>query len=200
LAQPWSPLLDWWFGMGQTAAQVAADKHGLWFGYREAQDAEARERFGDLTAEALAGGLQAWVETAEGWLALILLLDQLPRMIHRGTPRAFAGDARASVLLDRGLALGFDRQLVPIRQVFAFLVLEHAEDPQRQEQSLLRFTALENAAEDGERELFQGFLDYAVRHREVIRRFGRFPHRNAILGRPSSADELAFLREPGSRF
>ena len=196
----WQPLLDWWFGAAETAGEVAAQRNRLWFGYRAEQDEQARRLFGEPCAAALAGGLQDWAEQPEGRLALILLLDQLPRMIHRGTPQAFAGDARARSLLREGLERGFDTGLAPIQRVFAYLVLEHAEDPALQDEAVARFTGLRDQASSAERELFAGFLDFAERHRDVIRRFGRFPHRNLTLGRPSTAEELAFLDKPGSRF
>ncbi|WP_027897102.1 DUF924 family protein [Zestomonas thermotolerans] len=197
---PWQPLLDWWFGPGRTAAEVAGQRHSLWFGKRGSQDAEARERFGAWVEQALEGGLDDWAASPDGWLALILLLDQLPRMVHRDGPRAFAGDARAQALVDDGLERGFAARLPAIRQVFVYLVLEHAEDPVRQERSVAAFRALLDGAGPAERELFTNFLDYAERHRAVIARFGRFPHRNAVLGRASTAEELAYLQEPGAGF
>ncbi|WP_373389343.1 DUF924 family protein [Pseudomonas alcaligenes] len=198
--QPWQPLLDWWFGTGATASEVAAERSGLWFGYRAEQDEKARQRFGPHCEQALAGGLGDWAGQPDGWLALLLLLDQLPRMIHRGTPQAFAGDARARQLVRQGLEQGFDARLPAIRRVFAYLVLEHAEDLALQDEAVARFGALRDQAAPSERALFDGYLDYAVRHQRVIQRFGRFPHRNAVLGRPSTAEEAQFLTEPGSRF
>jgi uncharacterized protein (DUF924 family) len=198
--QPWQPLLDWWFGPEASASQTAAARQGLWFGKKDHQDAEARERFGDLVEQALDGGLGDWAEQPDGWLALILLLDQLPRMIFRDSPRAYAGDARAQALVTGGLARGLERDLAPIRQVFICLVLEHAEDLASQERALYRYRLLLDGAAASERELFENFLDFSERHRVVIARFGRFPHRNAILGRACSAEESAFLLEPGSRF
>lgn len=197
---PWQALLDWWFGQGTTAGEIAAEKHALWFGYRAEQDDLARERFGALCDEALHGGLEAWAENPAGWLALILLLDQLPRMIHRGTPLAFAGDGRAEQLVRDGLAHGGDVLLSPIQRVFIYLVLEHAENLSWQELAVAQFGQLRDIATVDEQPLFDDFLDYAVRHRSVIARFGRFPHRNAILGRESTEAERAFLAEPGSRF
>jgi uncharacterized protein (DUF924 family) len=198
--QPWQPLLDWWFGPAASATEVAAARQRLWFGKKDSQDVEARERFGGLVDEALAGGLGDWAEQPDGWLALILLLDQLPRMIFRDSPRAYAGDARAQLLVAEGLARGLERDLAAIRQVFICLVLEHAEDLASQERALYRYRLLLDGATVGERELFEGFLDFSERHRVVIARFGRFPHRNAVLGRACSAEESAFLLEPGSRF
>ncbi|MBE7376268.1 DUF924 family protein [Pseudomonas lopnurensis] len=197
---PWQQLLDWWFGQGATAAEIYAGKHALWFGYKPAQDAQARERFGAWVQEALDGGLQEWAEQPEGWLALLLLLDQLPRMIHRGTPRAFAGDARALQLAREGLAHGGDMLLAPIQRVFVYLVLEHTENLAVQDLAVAHFAALRDIAAADEQKPFGEFLDYAERHREVISRFGRFPHRNAILGRDCSAAEAAFLALPGSGF
>ena len=196
----WQDLLHWWFGQGETVPAIVGEKHRLWFGYRPEQDRQARERFGDLCEQALDGGLQEWVRCERGWLALILLLYQLPRMIHRGTPRAFAGDARAQRLVQEGLAQGRDSLLAPIERVFILLVLEHAENLDDQEQAVQRFTAMRDAAAPDELPAFEDFLDYARRHRDVIARFGRFPHRNAILGRASSAAEQAYLDQPGAGF
>lgn len=197
---PWQDLLHWWFGQGTSATEIAAEKQRLWFGYRPQQDAEARERFGALVEQALNGELQDWAELPEGWLALVLLLDQLPRMIHRDTPRAFAGDERAQQLVRDGLAHGGDMLLSPIQRVFIYLVLEHAENLVVQDLAVAHFTALRDIAAEHEQALFRDFLDYAERHREVISRFGRFPHRNAILGRDSSDAEQSFLQQPGSSF
>lgn len=197
---PWRELLDWWFGHGLTARAIVEEKHPLWFGYKPEQDSEARQRFGDLSDQALKGGLQAWADSAQGWLALILLLDQLPRMIHRGTPQAFAGDARAQQLVGDGLARGWDESLAPIERVFIYLVLEHAEDLGSQELAVARFAELRDSAAADDRPPFEEFLDFAERHRDVFARFTRFPHRNAILGRASSEAERAFLAQPGSGF
>lgn len=197
---PWQDLLHWWFGQGTSATEIAAEKQRLWFGYRPQQDAEARERFGALVEQALNGDLQDWAELPEGWLALVLLLDQLPRMIHRDTPRAFAGDERAQQLVRDGLTHGGDMLLSPIQRVFIYLVLEHAENLAVQDLAVAHFTALRDIAAEHEQALFRDFLDYAERHREVISRFGRFPHRNAILGRDSSDAEQSFLQQSGSSF
>lgn len=196
--QPWQPLLDWWFGSAETAVEVAAARSTLWFGKRDSQDDEARERFGELVERALAGELQP--ADAQAWLATILLLDQLPRMLFRDSPRAFAGDALAQQWVQAGLARGWDRQLAPIQRVFVYLVLEHAEDLELQNQAVEYFVELRANAAASEQALFAGYLDYAERHQRVIARFARFPHRNQLLGRDSSAQELQFLQEPGSRF
>jgi uncharacterized protein (DUF924 family) len=157
-------------------------------------------RFGALVEKALAGELQGWADDPQGWLAQLILLDQLPRMIFRDTPRAFAGDSLARPLLRDGLDRGWDRRLTPIQRVFAYLIFEHAEDLPLHDRAVELFADLLNEAAVDERPLFADFLDFAERHQRVIVRFGRFPHRNAILGRASTDEEQAFLREPGSRF
>lgn len=145
MSAPWETLLDWWFGTSSDAAEVVAQRNGLWFGKNVCQDADAGGRFGDLVNQALDGGLQEWTAEADGWLALILLLDQLPRMIYRDTPRAYAGDARAQRVVREGLEKGFDRQLPPVRRVFAYLVLEHAEDLPSQERAVACFRDLRDS-------------------------------------------------------
>ncbi|WP_025130248.1 DUF924 family protein [Pseudomonas sp. PH1b] len=197
---PWQPLLQWWFGLADKPAEIVADKGRLWFGKRDSQDLEARERFGDLVEQALAGGLSEWAQDPQGWLALVLLLDQLPRMIYRDTPKAFAGDPRAQALVAQGIAADLDRRLPAMRRSFIYLVFEHCEHLAVQNEGVSRFAALHDEQPAEDRPVFADHLDYAERHQKVIARFGRFPHRNEILGRESTAEELAFLNEPGSRF
>ncbi|NWA28791.1 DUF924 domain-containing protein [Pseudomonas gingeri] len=200
MSASWQPLLEWWFGSAETTAGQVADKGRLWFGKRDSQDLEARERFGAWVEQALAGDLAEWTQCPEGWLAVVLLLDQLPRMIFRDTPKAFSGDARAQVLVAQGITTGFDRQLSALQRVFIYLVLEHCEALTVQDEAVSRFAALLAQQSEADRGIFADYLDYAERHRQVIARFGRFPHRNLMLGRESTDEELAFLREPGSRF
>jgi uncharacterized protein (DUF924 family) len=197
---PWLVLLEWWFGSAESPSEVAKAKGKLWFGKNKAQDAEAKSRFGDLVDAALSGGLKEWAETPDGWLALILLLDQLPRMIYRDTPRAFAGDQRAQQFVAHGLKLGRDQHLDPLQRTFIYLVLEHTENLDAQNQAVARFTDLLPLLPATDREFLTSSLDYAERHREVIKRFNRFPHRNDILGRVSTPEEIEFLKGPGSRF
>ncbi|MFJ5257590.1 DUF924 family protein [Pseudomonas sp. NPDC088414] len=200
MTAPWQPLLDWWFGHAESPDEISADKGKLWFGKKDSQDLEARERFGVFVDQALAGELTDWTQRPEGWLAVVLLLDQLPRMIFRDTPKAFSGDLRAQKLVAQGIAADFDRQLKPIQRVFIYLVFEHCENLAVQNEAVSRFIDLLAEQPESERAVFADNLDYAERHRKVIARFGRFPHRNAVLGRESTAEELAFLKEPGSRF
>lgn len=199
-AAPWQSLLDWWFGNALDANEVAAQRNALWFGKSACQDVDSENRFGGLVRQALDGGLQEWEREPQSWLALILLLDQLPRMIFRDTPRAYAGDARAQQLVRQGLAAGFGRQLPRIERVFVYIVLEHAEDLASQNEAVRLYEELQSESSDSEKVLFAGYLAYARKHQVVIDRFGRFPHRNLILGRDSTAEEAQFLTEPGSRF
>jgi uncharacterized protein (DUF924 family) len=205
MAAPWQPLLEWWFGSAcslnqKPPNQVSAEKGKLWFGKRDSQDLEARMRFGDLVEQALAGGLTEWAQRPEGWLALVLLLDQLPRMIFRDTPKSFSGDVRAQALVAQGIAADFDRQLRPIQRVFIYLVFEHCENLAVQNEAVSRFLDLVEQQPEADRAVFASNLDYAERHQKIIARFGRFPHRNAVLGREATAEELEFLSGPGSRF
>ncbi|CAN7722744.1 DUF924 family protein [Pseudomonas sp. GL-B-26] len=200
MTAPWQPLLEWWFGTLEFPNEISADKGKLWFGKRDSQDLEARTRFGDWVEQALAGGLTEWAQRPEGWLALVLLLDQLPRMIYRDTPKSFSGDLRAQALVAQGIAADFDRQLRPIQRVFIYLVFEHCENLAVQNEAVSRFIDLVAQQPEADRAVFADNLDYAERHQKVIARFGRFPHRNAVLGRESTAEELEFLSGPGSRF
>jgi uncharacterized protein (DUF924 family) len=200
MSAPWQPLLEWWFGTLESPHEISADKGKLWFGKRDSQDLEARTRFGDWVEQALAGGLTEWAQRPEGWLALVLLLDQLPRMIFRDTPQSFSGDLRAQALVAQGIAADFNRQLQPVQRVFIYLVFEHCENLAVQNEAVSRFIELVAQQPEADRAVFADNLDYAERHQKVIARFGRFPHRNAVLGRASTAEELAFLSGPGSRF
>src|SRR5690606_32287203 len=139
-------------------------------------------------------------ETPQGRLALIILLDQFPRNMYRETPQAFAFDAKARALTLEGLQAGDDQALRPIERVFFYLPLEHAEDLALQHRCVELFETLAASLPEETRKSFDGFTDFARKHRVIVERFGRFPHRNAILGRESTDEEIAFLRTPGSSF
>ena len=181
-------LLDLWFGAGDAP-------RAEWFRKDPAFDALIAERFGPLVERVLAGELRGWEHQPDTALARILLLDQFTRNIFRDSARAFAGDALALAAARAMVAAGRDLQLPPLRRAFVYLPFEHAEELAAQDESVRLFAVLAAQAP-----VVQEMLDYAHRHRAVIERFGRFPHRNALLGRESAADEIAFLREPGSRF
>ncbi len=189
-------VLDYWFGPGRRDGSFDEARVGMWFGGGSAVDEHLREHFlGDAEAAA-AGRLSHWKTAPEGWLALIILLDQFPRNLHRNTPAAFAQDPKAQALSLEGLEAGVDRRLRPIQRVFFYMPLEHAEDRAVQARSVAAFRALRSEAGP----TFEQFLDYALRHQVVIERFGRFPDLNPILGRESTPGELAFLEQPGSSF
>ncbi|WP_429055893.1 DUF924 family protein [Aeromonas jandaei] len=199
--QPWQPLLDFWFGDPADDALRAKRQAPLWWGKSSETDALLARRFGAQAEAAANGELDDWADVPSGKLALILLLDQLPRNIHRGTPTAFARDPLAREQCLKGLSLGMDRQLSPLERVFFYLPLEHAESREQQARSVTLFEEL--AAEQAHspaNETFAGFADFARRHQVIIERFGHFPHRNDILGRTSTPEEAAFLLQPGSGF
>ncbi|MCK9538985.1 DUF924 family protein [Dokdonella sp.] len=193
-------VLEFWFGDARDDAAVIADKGAQWFRGGAQVDAAIRDRFADTHAAAVAGKLDDWLPAPRGRLALVLLIDQFSRNLFRDDPRAFEHDALALAWCRQALASGADRALRPIERVFLYLPLEHSEELADQERAVALFTALRDAVDAGVRERFEGFLDYAVRHRDIVARFGRFPHRNAILGRPSTAAELEFLKQPGASF
>ena len=185
---------DYWFGPLDAAGMAGADRNKLWFSASEAVDADLRRRFGALVERALGGELQPWGNDDAGLVALVLLLDQFTRNLFRGTPRAFAGDQRALALARKTIAAGRHRRLPAIHRVFLYLPLEHCEDLATQDECLRLFAALER---DAGSESVAGFTRYARAHREVIAQFGRFPHRNAILGRESTPAELEHLARHG---
>jgi uncharacterized protein (DUF924 family) len=193
-------ILAFWFGDEPARAATNPDCARLWWSRQPAVDEAMRLRFGGLVQQAGSGALNAWAATPEGRLALILLADQFTRNIHRGTPAAFALDPLARGWALEGIDNGAFAALLPIQRLFTLMPLEHAESLPLQDRCVGLMTALRDSVGEAERQSFDGFVDYAERHREVIRRFGRFPHRNAILGRASTPEETAFLQTPGSSF
>lgn len=188
-------------------------RNRLWFGGDPAVDAQIRERFGAAVAWAKEerdeeeSGFGAWEASDRGALALILLLDQFPRHIYRGRPEAFAGDRRARAVVRRLLDAGRDQRLEVVERCFLYLPLEHSEALADHERCVALFDALlreyretraghQRAGED----FLRSSLEHARRHREIIARFGRYPHRNVVLGRASTPAESAWLEEGGARF
>ena len=193
-------ILDFWFGTNPDDGVVVKEKSALWWSKSPEIDGEIRRRFESAVIRAAAGELSDWQSNPRGRLALILVTDQFPRNIFRGSPRAFAQDSKALAWSLDGIDQGLDMKLRPIERVFFYLPLEHSEALEHQEQSVRQFRELVNAVGADRRDVFVEYLDFAVRHRDIIARFGRFPHRNKILGRESTPEELAFLAEPGSSF
>jgi uncharacterized protein (DUF924 family) len=184
-------ILDFWFGQPGSAGYGRSRSE--WFRKNQAFDAEIRSRFGAAVETALAGGFADWT-APRALLARVLLLDQFTRNSFRDSLRAFAGDAQALAIVTDAIARGDDRPLIPVERWFLYMPYAHAEELTAQERSLALFKRLRD--ETGLAEP----LPFAERHAAVIRRFGRFPHRNAILGRESTPEEIAFLSAPGSRF
>ena len=186
-------ILDFWFGRPGEAK--FGQPRAVWFRKDAAFDTEIRARFLPAIESALAGDLADWSATPSGLLALIILLDQFPRNLFRNEAKAFAGDAQALQLAELAITHGWDKALSTVEKLFVYLPFEHSEALADQQRSLALFGEL--AAKHAG---CAGYLDYAQRHFDIIARFGRFPHRNAALGRPSTPEEAVFLTEPGSSF
>ncbi|RKF44656.1 DUF924 family protein [Paraburkholderia fungorum] len=186
-------VLDCWFGAPDTPTFGQTRK--LWFARDQTFDAMLLERFGPLIDAALEGTLDSWTETPLGALALVIVLDQFSRNCHRNTPRAFAADHRALRVAQQMIASGADLVLPTAHhRAFAYLPFEHDETLASQHESVRLFTRLKSEPGGA------SYYSSAVQHARIIERFGRFPHRNAVLGRPSTDEEAAFLKQPGSSF
>ena len=181
-------VLDFWFGPKPGAARAE------WFRKDPAFDEEIRRRFGELHAAAARRDLEAWRLSPEPLLALVIVLDQFSRNLYRGDARAFAQDAHALECAKQAVARKDDLGLLPVQRQFLYLPYEHSESLADQEACVELMRSLDAF------EQTRGVSDWAVRHRDVIQRFGRFPHRNAALGRPSTPEETEFLLQPGSAF
>jgi uncharacterized protein (DUF924 family) len=194
-------VLDFWFGASGADGSLDPAKQKMWFGDGRKYDAEIRDRFGGLHERAARGELEAeWSATPRGTIALVVVLDQFSRHIHRGTPAAFAQDAAARRLVTAGVDRQVDRGLYPAQRAFFYMPLEHAEDLELQRLGVRCFDGLARTVPEAMRKEYESFLDYARQHLAIIRRFRRFPHRNRILGRPSTPEEIRFLKQPGSSF
>lgn len=187
-------ILEFWFGP-DLAAPVSDERRQRWFRKNEAFDREIRERFGADVERAAQGELEDWVGTPRGRLALVLLLDQFTRNIYRGNARSFACDARAEQLSLEGVERGDDQALPALARAFLYMPFMHAENLELQNRGVALFEALAREPNAG-----GSFADFARLHRDIIQRFGHFPHRNRVLGRPSTEEETEFLKTPGSSF
>lgn len=194
-------ILDFWFvprpGEAideRTSAEVGVPIREVWFRKDDAFDAEIRDRFAVALAAGIAGAYGEWCVSPHGSLARVVLLDQFTRNAFRGTPQAFSGDPRALATARDAIARAFDRELAPQERWFLYMPFVHSEALADQERAVALFEAL--AAQTG----LSDPLSWTRRHRDIIERFDRFPHRNEILGRASTPEEIAFLAQPGSRF
>jgi uncharacterized protein (DUF924 family) len=193
-------ILEYWFGDSPKDPSKAPGRMGFWFGANPERDAQMRERWGDLVSAASEGKLDFWTRTPRGRLAVLILLDQMRRNIYRGTAEAFRHDGRARYLMRDGVSRMMDLKLTPIERAFFYMPLQHAESLDDQELAVDRFLQLEREVAREHREIFAGFRKYAQIHRDIIARFGRFPHRNVILGRRSTAEEATWLASGGETF
>jgi uncharacterized protein (DUF924 family) len=185
-------ILDFWFN--------AEDTNTLWWGKNENTDQFIRETFEADIDKAKRGELDDWADTPRGRLAMVILLDQFSRNIYRNDPKSYAQDAQALQLALDGIKKGDDQPLSSIERVFMYMPLEHAEDIDIQNQCVTLFEKLGDDVSADQKEPFAFFLKYAVQHRDIVEKFGHFPHRNHIVGRTTSTQEAAFLEQPGSSF
>lgn len=194
-------LLDYWIGDADQNPDLAKAKNKLWFQKSEATDADIAALFSPTMGALSAGLAHDWaIEDPKHRLAAIIALDQFSRNVFRDTPGAFENDPLALALSLDGMERGEDTSLAEVERMFTYLPLEHSEDPDMQTLSIEKFTQLAAEARPEFQALADNVLDYAHQHKDVIDEFGRFPHRNAILGRESTPDELAYLAKPGAGF
>lgn len=195
-------VLSYWFGddISYDHAPSIVDRiKNVWFAGSDDVDNEIRKRFADdiagVTEETL-----SQLNSSRDKLAVIILLDQFPRNIFRESSEAFAKDHMALKLAKELIRSNEDVELEPIQRVFVYLALEHAENVEDQSLSVKKYEELLEEVDEGLKSIYESFLEYAIRHKVIIDRFGRFPHRNEILGRESTKEEIEFLKQPGSPF
>ena len=190
---------EFWFGRRPLSPEDLTERMEFWFGEEASEvalrDEEIRTRFGRLLERAAGGELESWADGPRRRLSLIILLDQFPRNMFRGTARAFAYDTKALALTLSGMQSGADAALDAVERIFFYMPLQHAESHEVQDESVAAYRRLLAETPADLRESFAEVLQYAEQHRSVIERFGRFPHRNRILGRESTPAEQAWLRE-----
>ncbi len=196
---PSDAVLTFWLGDALKSDWPEQSRKDLWFGGGNAQDQLITQQFGHLVEEALAGGLVEWESSLDQRLALIIVLDQFTRNVHRGGAQAFAGDERAQQLVLRTLAQDEDKSLPRVARVFLYMPLMHAEHLALQEACVAQFAELAENAPAELRETLNGNLKFAIEHRDIVAAYGRFPYRNEAMGRTSTPEEVAFLKN-GPRF
>lgn len=196
---PWSELISDWFADTLDSPLAIPDRQDWWFKSDPERDVALGEKYARLVEQCASGHLHRWLDNPEGRLALVIALDQLPRNLFRGTPRAFAYDARTAAWCLAAVHTGQDQMLKPIQRAFLYMPLQHFEDLQAQEAGVQLFERL--ARENAEWPAFDNeFLAFARIHRDIIARFGRFPHRNAVLGRTNTPEEAGYLAGNAPRF
>jgi uncharacterized protein (DUF924 family) len=198
-----SEVRRFWFGKLPLKPDGVGERLALWFGTgadESSNDELVRARFGPLIERAAAGQLAAWADSPRRRLSLILLLDQFPRQVYRGTERAFATDREALALALSGMQSAADAALGPVERIFFYMPLQHAELRDAQEESVAAYRRLLNEAPGELSAMFTSALESAELHRSIVARFGRFPHRNRALGRANTAEEEKHLDQGGKSF
>lgn len=193
-------VLKFWFRESVNEDDAIKSRMGVWFGNNQQVDDDIELRFASLVDDARSGALHDWRDLPRGRLALVLLLDQFPRNLYRGTGKAFAMDAAALELCIKSIEDSRLLELSAIEQVFLLMPLQHTESAELQQRSVREFDRLLERIEPDRRQYFKGFADYARLHCDIIQRFGRFPHRNAMLGRENTDEEKLYLLQGAPRF
>lgn len=195
-------ILNYWFDTLDENEAPSSDYYAMWFAKRDNIDQYIKINFEEELKSATEGKLKSWENTPRGALALIILLDQFSRNMYRGTVKAFSQDSLALDVCLRGINKGFDKRLHPVERLFFYMPLQHSESLEMQRKSVERFSNLEKLFPIPHplAPLISGFKEYADKHCVIIERFGRFPHRNEIIGRESTLEETEFLKKPGSSF
>ncbi|AFY38717.1 protein of unknown function DUF924 [[Leptolyngbya] sp. PCC 7376] len=192
MREAWQIVNDFWFG--ELHSEIYGTSRKEWFIKNPLFDDQVRETLGSFHKQAKNDTLDSWQVEPMGCVALMILLDQVPRNLFRNSPQAFATDKKALGIAKQAIAQNLDKDLLVVQRLFLYLPFEHSEDIEDQRRSLELFAQLEDNP------ISQSYIDYAQKHFDVIDQFGRFPHRNKILGRESTEAELEFLSKPGSSF
>ena len=195
-------VLHFWFGDLKKNEVPGDDKQKSWWMKDTEYDKRIKDNFGNDLKMAINGELDYWKTSPEGSLALIILLDQFSRNIYRDTSKAFSQDNKSIQICLEGIEKGFDKKLHPVQRIFYYIPLMHSEDIDMQEKSLKYFSGLSEQYKEQKSiaDVVSNSYEFAVKHYDIIKRFGRYPHRNEILGRESTPDEIEFLKQPGTSF
>ena len=193
-------VLSFWFEDATRSPDALQRRGAVWFRADPAFDRECATRFAAALEDAARGALEGWADSPRGRLALVILLDQIPRNIHRGSPAAFMHDAQAAAHCVAAIESGQDRSLHPVERVFLYMPLQHTEDLALQRLSIEQFESLASEVDDAWRDNFTENVRFAREHHDIVERFGRFPHRNRTLGRESTEEELRYLADGAPTF
>ncbi|NUP11427.1 MAG: DUF924 domain-containing protein [Polyangiaceae bacterium] len=193
-------VLSFWLGPLDQDGMSSKDHAARWFTRSSAFDDEIRQRFGDLHRAVANGEREGWLEDPHTLVAYVIVLDQFSRNLFRNSPDSFAHDAKAARASSLAVERGDEPSLTIQQRVFLYMPFMHSESLEHQDRCVERFRSLAETAPASCRPVLENNADYAVRHRDIVARFDRFPHRNEVMGRPSTPEEIEFLRQPGSSF